>query len=87
MSEFQNPKGMTPSELQLRGAAPAFPVDANMQSGMTLRQWYAGQALPALIQAHLANPENYFDPKGIAAASEESFNFADAMIAAEQVSS
>ena len=37
----------------LPGGGPAFPIPADMQSnswpGMTLRQWYAGMAMQALV--------------------------------------
>lgn len=66
---------------------PAFPPNAGWRDndhdcrGMTLRQWYAGQALAGMT----ANPEhNDTDWETIV---ELSFHAADAMIAAEQVSS
>ncbi len=42
--------------------------------GMTLRQWYAGQALAGVVNSE----------KGIEAAAVEAFAYADAMIAFER---
>lgn len=52
------------------------------EAGMTLRQWYAGQALAGIM----ANPESPTDENGKEAEDEASvakvaFAFADAMIA------
>jgi hypothetical protein len=70
---------------EINHGGPAFPKTGNYstdqqadydsvdQSGMTLRQWYAGQALPELIrQCGMKNE-----------AVKEAFWFADAMIAFE----
>ena len=60
----------------------AFPVDAmsldSRQCGMTLRQWYAGQAMAAFI---VQVKGEYTTSRIIAAAS---FQAADAMIAHER---
>ena len=34
-----------------KDGGPAFPNDAKFTAGMTLRQWYAGQALAGLLAA------------------------------------
>ena len=52
----------------------AFPDE---DSGMTLRQWYAGQALPGVIVASQTTPE--LTPEMVA---NECVLYADAMIAA-----
>lgn len=61
---------------------PAFPVAAQFvhNEGMTLRDWFAGQALAATIQKwEGSTPDNF--PEIIAGIS---YTFADAMIAARE---
>jgi hypothetical protein len=59
---------------------PAFPRPLSLnvngeaaweQDGMTLRDWFAGQALPWILRAHLGSPE------WVAA---EAYKLADAML-------
>lgn len=50
------------------------------QDGMSLRQWYAGQALPGLIQGYAIT---YGSPtNALAEICKEAVNFADEMILA-----
>ena len=65
---------------QIDDGGPAFPRTGNnytekYQSGMTLRDWFAGQALAGM----LADPNNNGHYTDNAAAS---YKFADAMLAA-----
>lgn len=63
---------------QIADGGPAFPSDyipgTATTPGMSLRQYYAGQALAGLI-SHYGNESHE-------AAAEQSFKLADAMIAA-----
>lgn len=66
------------------GDAPAFPVTAGNHvyaTGMTLRDWFAGQALTAIIEkiptAAFAKDGTLYQRVGVAA-----FLYADAMLAA-----
>lgn len=59
---------------------PAFPVSPDVQTqhtdfhGMTLRDWFAGQALAGLLASEVADSAPSF--------AEEAFRFADAMLVA-----
>ena len=61
-------------------AADAITVEGDRhfvnELGMTVRQWYAGQALPGVIVATQTNPE--LTPQKVA---NECFLYADALIA------
>ena len=35
---------------ELKDGGPAFPAEYKADSGMTLRDWFAGQALPAIVR-------------------------------------
>ena len=63
-----------------RDGGPAFPIPesdhSQGQTGMTLRQWYAGQALPGLILRTDKETDYYV--------VGEAFECADAMIAFER---
>ena len=70
----------------IKDGGPAFPVasypDANGQicwgtDGMTLRDWFAGQALQAIAARN--TDRTYLDD------AEEAYSFADAMITAREV--
>jgi len=67
----------------VRDGGAAFPVPAIVdQAGMSLRQWYAGQALAGL----LANPSDLplaGEPNPQQWLADASFTYADAMIAHE----
>lgn len=61
---------------------PAFPfveppTTCNLNPGMTLRDWFAGQALQGLLASgpHDINPREY---------AQDSYEYADAMLAARQ---
>ena len=67
---------------------PGFDNPAGMEDGMTLRDYYAGQALPAVIAAtsaglHMPNqrPEDEHIRYAIA---RDAYDMADAMIAARK---
>jgi len=65
---------------------PGFEQPAGMQDGMTLRDWFAGQALPELINAMMSgrignHPKVGGGPEGFAASAYE---IADAMLAARK---
>ncbi len=78
---------------------PAFPVKKakfsmggskiteDWNEGMTLRQWYAGQALAGMLAHSRGNPPHGYQPTNESqswheAISEESFQIADKMIKA-----
>ena len=64
--------------------------DLYQQEGMTLRQWYAGQALVSMGQWTPNDPStDWGTPEApvIQRKAEWAFEMADAMIAAEQVAS
>ena len=72
---------------------PAFPTinveeeqpggyDSNMpKPGMTLRQWYAGQALKGLVALSASGEVDDYRPKHVA---HDAFEYADAMLAFEE---
>lgn len=63
---------------------PAFPTDGEYRgyvSGMSLRDWFAGQALSGYLAAH-ADPEVYL-PSAVKAATW-AYQYADAMLAARE---
>jgi hypothetical protein len=62
---------------------PAFPAktsDVNFK-GMSLRDWFAGQALNAIVAAYVRDFDGTPNVKG---ATATAFDFADAMIAARK---
>ncbi len=64
---------------KINDGGPAFPVNAEIYNGtglcgMTLRDWFAGQALTRLAFEHKPN-----------AAASWAYQYADAMIAAREV--
>lgn len=74
----------------INDGGPAFPrpsgppqegIDTTAKSGMSLRDWFAGQALPVVMQAADTRKHTIADV-GIAA-----YSFADAMLAAREVRS
>lgn len=79
--------------LSTKGKQPAFPTDEyydekriGQDSGMTLRQWFAWQALAGI----LANPSSQCSDESMAefikAARSLSYDFADAMLAEDEKS-
>jgi hypothetical protein len=71
-----------------KDGGPAFPRPASeadrdctvhRQVGMSLRDWFAGQALAGIIAAH-ANPAALSLPVRGASVSEDAYAFADAML-------
>ena len=72
------------SEQGINDGGPAYPHDQNSGQwcqGMTLRQWYAGQALAGLMASFAGTDCVFPKPKDLA---RDSFVQADAMIAHEQ---
>jgi hypothetical protein len=68
---------------QFNEGSPALPVSKDvpaMQGGMSLRDWFASQALPAMLakNSKLYPKLSYFELAEISA--EESYYVADAMI-------
>ena len=71
---------------KINDGGPAYPHDQNSGKwcpGMTLRQWYAGQALAGLCAAH-ANPEAIGYPDNHDTALK-ALSMADALIEREQM--
>ena len=63
---------------------PAFPVTVpdkygRAPSGMTLRDWFAGQALP-VVHHHGGR----YGPQGLKQVAEQAYEVADAMLAARK---
>lgn len=77
------------------GQQPAFPVSIpgcgdNGQSGMTLRDYFAGQALPAVITATSAGQHRPMRDDGldlVRSMARDAYEIADAMLAARTLSS
>lgn len=66
---------------EMSGFCPAFPVTAGQQvyaTGMTLRDWFAGQALAGIC----ANPD--WHPTDVQSVARDAYAHADAMIAARE---
>jgi hypothetical protein len=57
---------------------PAFPPNlSSPESGMTLREWYAGMAMQGLIAR---GDHDIHKVKGVGSLAKHAFEFADAMI-------
>ena len=66
---------------KIKDGGPAFPVTAGQQvyaTGMTLRDWFAGQALVGIC----ANPD--WQPTDVASVVQDAYAHADAMLAARE---
>ena len=65
---------------------PAFPRpgDFNPQSGMTLRQYYAAEAMKPLIQNFLAKGLHLDQDDWMAGLAGDAFRMADEMLEAEE---
>jgi len=63
---------------------PAFPREyvSGGHDGMTLRDYFAGQALVGLLAARHINPHDYPLKRAAEISAEKSYAFADAMIEA-----
>jgi hypothetical protein len=63
---------------------PAFPIVAAntvFAQGMSLRDWFAGQALPTLLDSEINNSQPHSDEKPWAVYAEMAYGIADAMLA------
>jgi hypothetical protein len=76
--------GTSPMSEQSKDGGPAFPahktagtdwVGNDLTSGMSLRDWFAGHALP-----HALNIIDFIDDTSAKAAAEYSYQLADAML-------
>lgn len=83
MTEAKDGGPAFPLTIVKTSAANGAPVESDVYSGMSLRDWFAGQAIPGIIQQCAGDipykpegtvPEEYFAAKA--------FAVADAMIAA-----
>ncbi|WP_313349115.1 hypothetical protein [Paracoccus sp. (in: a-proteobacteria)] len=67
--------------------APAFPVIAGQQvyaTGLTKRDWFAGQALMGILAGHFADTIPHDDISGGREAAYYAYQYADAMLAARE---
>ena len=65
----------------INDGGPAYPTMYH-DNGMSLRDWFAGQALPVLISAYtFSQVNNYVDHSEVI---KEAYKIADAMIAARE---
>jgi hypothetical protein len=57
--------------------------DHGAQDGMTLRDWFAGQALAGMLAYSHVNPQrgNYHENCSVEGAAEDAYRYADAMLA------
>ena len=67
---------------QVKDGGPAYPVERNLMSGMSPRDWFAGQALPGLISAYTFALKEEAVSHEIA---KEAYSYADAMIADREI--
>lgn len=70
------------SQSGIPSAFPVSTIDGVTNEGMTLRDWFAGQALPGYVQ-HLGS-QNIHAGNYIEECAREAYAFADAMIAARE---
>lgn len=67
---------------------PAFPTEPNAHRGMSLRDYFAGQALPAIIEGTSKSAHDLKDQDAIAkllnAIARNAYDLADAMLAARE---
>ncbi len=74
---------------ELKDGGPAFPVpDPAWANGMTLRDWFAGQAIQGLLIARAAAIDHGSQPRTreeeVSSASDAAYIVADAMLAERQ---
>ena len=62
---------LTPEQAVLAGLAPAFPASPDTTHGLTIRDYFAGQAVADLLRG------SYFAPDDLA---RRAYEFADAML-------
>lgn len=72
----------------------AFPMLGNVahnsdwliEHGMSLRDWFAGQALAGIMTMVAAGAHNLPEPKGAVGCATEAYRLADAMLSARSLS-
>lgn len=72
----------------MNDGGPAFPFDCTapgntmrtVHTGMTLRDWFAGQTLPCILKAYVIRD----DAEGHENAARMAYEFSDAMLAERQ---
>ena len=65
------------------GSGPAFPASSHAP-GMTLRDWFAGQALAGLVGTTAADGGDFLHGDGMRIAERYAYAFADAMLEARE---
>jgi hypothetical protein len=71
---------------ELKRNPPAFPGDIGMHAGMTLRDYFAGQALAGFLAGHApVPPECKTGDQARAHTAEVAYKAADAMLTARSV--
>ena len=71
----------TPTDIDTGGPAFASATCGEWQDGMTLRDWFAGQALGSVIECH---QRGFIKGGGPAVFAETAYQIADAMIEARK---
>lgn len=74
---------------EIDDGGPAFPATvqgwndrlSQSQNGMSLRDWFAGQAVAGIMAMVAANAHDLPEPKGAVGAAMEAYRLADAMLA------
>lgn len=74
---------------KVNDGGPAFPVVVPTdfqfaEDGMTLRDWFAGQALTGLLAHQQEDGSGFLHELGPGAAAHQAYRFADAMLRARQ---
>ena len=63
---------------------PLGPVYGKLYDGMTLRDWFAGQALAGLAVRNFSDGNDFMHSEGPENAAEWAYSFADAMMDARK---
>ncbi len=80
------------SKSKIDSGGPAFPSQTNdfgemISGGMTLRDWFAGQALAGItagLCSDVSHGNRAYDRVGFSHAAQDAYKLADAMIAARK---